>query len=266
MFSIALAMFVAATPVKVASTDWVFSGLDPALAGALESRFVTLLARGGIHVTTAKDVKAMLGLERQKQLLGCAESACTAELAGALGVDGVLFGSVVKAGAGYTVTLRVASASSAQPMSSLSERVAGVEGLQDWLDEAAKKMADELQGKSGPPQEAVVATVAPRSKVVPWVPAILGGAVAIGGAVVFSLRSGPANELQTRVFPDAATVSATRKSGEAFETAGLAMIGVGVAAIVASAIWFAVSPSDSVKVAFAPAPGGAVLAVGGRFP
>ncbi len=56
------------------------------------------LRSGGTTVLTARDLGVVLGVERQKQLLGCEESSCVAELAGALGTDGVIIGDVGKLG------------------------------------------------------------------------------------------------------------------------------------------------------------------------
>ena len=58
------------------------------------------LRYGFVPVTSSKDVQAIVGLDRQKQLLGCGTQSCSAELAGALSVDAPLFGSVAKAGSG----------------------------------------------------------------------------------------------------------------------------------------------------------------------
>lgn len=51
----------------------------------------------------------MIGLERQKKLLGCADdrSSCVAELAGALGTDGIIVGSPGKPGTNFTISLKI---------------------------------------------------------------------------------------------------------------------------------------------------------------
>lgn len=253
-----LAMVLAAAPLKVASSDWSTSGVDPTLAGALESRFVQLLREAGLQVTSSKDVGAILGLERQKQLLGCANESCSAELAGALGVDAMLFASVAIAGSGYTVSVRVISAANGQAISALSGRVKSLDELQDWLDAGAKKMASELKGE--------VAVAAPTTPLVRWIPAIAGGVVGVGGLIVFLERNGPAMELEQRVFPDRATVKSTRGAGEGLETAGIVLMAVGGAAIVTSVFWAALAPADSLRVSLAPIPGGAALSMRGAFP
>src|SRR3954464_15436468 len=95
-----------------------------------------LTREGGFKVTTKNDVAQVLGIERQKQLLGCgdAQSSCLAELAGALGVDGILSGSLARIGSGFTVTLRVLRATDGSELATASVRVKNEEELQDWLD------------------------------------------------------------------------------------------------------------------------------------
>src|SRR5205823_914650 len=53
-------------------------------------------------VTTAAQLSAVLGLERQRQLLGCTEESgsCVAELANALGADVVVQSTVARVGEG----------------------------------------------------------------------------------------------------------------------------------------------------------------------
>lgn len=67
------------------------------LAGAVRDQ--------GFAVITPADVSAVLGLERQRQLMGCAESSCLAELGGALGVDYIVRGTVAVLGSSTAITL-----------------------------------------------------------------------------------------------------------------------------------------------------------------
>jgi hypothetical protein len=139
---LALVLVLAAAPVKVAAIEWSHSGVDKIYAATLEGRYLDLLASNGMRVTSPKDIAAVLGLERQKQMLGCSSDvSCIAELGGALGVDAILYGSVVKGGSSFTVTLRLINARDAQTLSSFSQRLKSEDLLQDWLDAKAKDMA-----------------------------------------------------------------------------------------------------------------------------
>src|SRR5262245_43021401 len=53
-----------------------------------------LYERGGYELVTGADINATLGLEKMKDALGCADTACAAEIGGALGVDLLLSGTV----------------------------------------------------------------------------------------------------------------------------------------------------------------------------
>src|SRR4051812_41792857 len=104
-----LLMMTSAAPVSVAAPAFQIMDVDQRVADAMLDRFATQLeAAGGVKVTSAHDIVQALGLERQRELAGCADAAqsCLAELAGALGADVVLSVNVVKAGTAFTATLR----------------------------------------------------------------------------------------------------------------------------------------------------------------
>src|SRR5438132_10875798 len=105
----------AAQPVKLASVGFIQLNLTEQLANVYAETFAAKLqACGGITVMTPKDIAAVLGIERQKQLLGCSDeaSSCSAEIAGALGVDGIIRGDVARVGTAYQINIRVLSAKS----------------------------------------------------------------------------------------------------------------------------------------------------------
>src|SRR5206468_3795433 len=102
-------------------------------------RFSSLLRSDRLKVTTATDVANVLGVERQKQLLGCGDqSACLAELAGALGVDGILSGSVVKTEATWLANVKVVRAGDGSTWLDASERLKSEEELGNFLDATAR--------------------------------------------------------------------------------------------------------------------------------
>ena len=71
-----------AAPAKLAASAFAVSGEDEARAGVWLERFAEVMRRDGrVEVTTASDLSHLLGLERQKQLLGCDTEAasCLAE-------------------------------------------------------------------------------------------------------------------------------------------------------------------------------------------
>ena len=72
-----------------------------------------------------EDVQAALGLEKQKEALGCNNLTCMAEIGGALGVDLVMYGELGTLGAKYNVNLsliRARDASGAARASKLTDQ------------------------------------------------------------------------------------------------------------------------------------------------
>ncbi len=81
---------------KLAVLDLGASGTSASLAAAVTGVVANEVDRlGSFKVITSDAIRAMLALEQQKQVLGCAaDSACLAEIGGALGVDYLVSGRV----------------------------------------------------------------------------------------------------------------------------------------------------------------------------
>jgi hypothetical protein len=85
-------------------------GADAALAQALTQAVVSeATSRGFYEVLSSRDLAAMIGIERQKQLLGCGEdsSNCMIELGGALNARFVLAGAVSRFGDALQLNLQL---------------------------------------------------------------------------------------------------------------------------------------------------------------
>lgn len=100
--------------------------LGDALAGELRKR-------SGVSVLTQSDVAALLGAERTRQMLGCTDSGCIAELGGALGADRVVHGSIGRVGGSLVVNLSALDPRRAATLASVSERLRGG-GEEAFLD------------------------------------------------------------------------------------------------------------------------------------
>jgi hypothetical protein len=97
-------------PIKVAAMPLHAAGLTDDMAAFYSEHFAAKLgAQSGMRVITQKDIGTLLGLERQKELLGCDDGtgSCLAELAGGLGVEAVTSGEIAKVGAGFQVNVKV---------------------------------------------------------------------------------------------------------------------------------------------------------------
>jgi hypothetical protein len=109
--------------------------LGDALAGELRRR-------SGVSVVTQGDVAALLGVEKTRQMLGCAESGCMAEIGGALGADRVVHGSLGRVGGSLMVNLSALDARRGAAVASVSERLRGA-GDEAFLD-ALPAIADTI--------------------------------------------------------------------------------------------------------------------------
>src|SRR5688572_24149396 len=95
---LALSTSAGEKPLHLAAPGLSYVNLDEKAGDAFLDYFNQQLALAGkIQVATKAEVSAVLGMERQRNLLGCSEQgSCMAELAGALGVDGIITGSLAR--------------------------------------------------------------------------------------------------------------------------------------------------------------------------
>lgn len=139
------------------------SGVDGNVAPVVtELVLEALLSRHQLSALGPSDLKDLLNAEQQRQLLGCDESACLAELAGALGSARLVSGLVGRLGDLFVVTLKLVDLSNAQVIARASTRFQKLE----QAPEAIGPLVDELLGAKAKPRAAMapVATVAERKK------------------------------------------------------------------------------------------------------
>jgi hypothetical protein len=253
MLTTALLLMLSAAPVKIAASGFVVTGENPARANVWLERFAEVMRRNkGIEVTTSDDIAQLLGIERQRQLLGCASdgSSCIAELADALGAGGVLVGTFTKSDDSYLVVLRVVRQPSGAIWWSASSRVKGETALLDWLDEQASACANALipstPGSTGP-----------------YVVGGVGAVVLVTGASLLVV----ANTVGLRAAQEAGTeqsLSSALSTGRAESTSGVVLLAVGAAAITGAILW-KVLDRPAAPVALAPIPGGGLVTFGGQW-
>ncbi|MBX7101489.1 MAG: hypothetical protein K1X89_27490 [Myxococcaceae bacterium] len=269
------ALAVAAAP-KIAAVPFNVVDLSSDRATFYTEHFGDRLVDQGVEVVTPREMGALLGLERQKQLVGCSEenSSCVTELANALGVEGLLLGDIVKLPAGFQLNLKIISASSGKRLAAFSSQVADEGALISTLTQAARPMAEQLSralGRTLSPM-AVVATEPPVATAAAsggarrwwWVPAAVGGLALVGGVV------GLAGAERSRVTLendrlDAQTASGVLSTGQTARTLGF--VGVGVAGLAAAATGvLLLGTSAPVSPVAAVTPGGGMVGVRGSLP
>src|SRR2546421_6199645 len=92
----------------VAVLDIQGTGIDPELLPTLtEILTVEINELGKYKVVAGRDIQAMLGFERQKDMMGCSDAACLAEIGGALGVDRIVAAHIGKVGTTFVVNIKL---------------------------------------------------------------------------------------------------------------------------------------------------------------
>lgn len=160
-----------AAPAKLKLTVPELDGvaLDKGKAEFFTGRLGAALVKAGLNVTTAEDIKALVSMERQRQLTGCSEKSserCMTEIANAMGADGIVVGSVAKLDGSFAVNLKVIDAVDGTTLALFSAEANNEKGVLAVLDTAAGDIADQLQKlKAAPP--VVVNPNAPANQVTP---------------------------------------------------------------------------------------------------
>jgi len=160
-------------PLLVVLDLAVAGGVEPQLASALTEAVATEVAsKGYFEVRASKDIATMLGLERQRQLLGCSDEAgsCLAELAGALGAQFILSGSVAKLGEAFQLSLQTLDSRKTQPLGRSVRIARSLEVLRSQIPYSVA----EATGTPAPP--------AP-SRLLPYSLIGVGGAAILAGGV-----------------------------------------------------------------------------------
>jgi TolB-like protein len=127
---------------------------DAKTADLLTDTFVaTLQHLRGFEVLSSKDIEMALGFERQRQLLGCTETHCLAELGGSLGADYLVSGSLGRLGSSVVLNVESLNMRTNVVDQRFSRRFkAGEEeGLLDALGPAAEALFPAADAGPGPP-------------------------------------------------------------------------------------------------------------------
>ncbi|MBM4777417.1 MAG: hypothetical protein GQE15_06905 [Archangiaceae bacterium] len=245
-------------PVGIAITPLQLVDVSPELGGYAEDRLANHLGDLGFKVTTPADIAALLGIERQRQLLGCSEDGCNAEIGSALGVPLMLVGRVTKLEERFDIDLRVIRQRDGLVVARDTRRIVGIKGLGELMEAAGDSLAKQLAPKT---------PFAWRL----WVP-VLAGTVAAGvGGVLWAQA-----ELQHASYTGAGSLPVTRILGlknidakfaqlSTQRLIGMVVAGAGVVLIAGGFVWNALVPSLPVSVVVAPQAGGATFALGGTF-
>lgn len=259
-------------PIQVAVPGLKLVNLDPKLTDFYTGHLAQQLSFQGVRTLASNEVAALLGFERQRQLMGCDSDACKAQITRALGVDGLLVGSITKLERTYRLDVRILAPKDGKPLAGASassddnDRLVGTFVI--VAEQLAKQLAKSLNRKlEGAPAVEVVRGPS-QVKRLAWIPAVAGGVAAIGGGVGIFLSKGNYDRLTQKrgeplLEPEAERLA---NAGRMQQTLGWVGIGIGAAALVSAAGMYVFGGDEVVRAGVALSPNGASVGVAGVFP
>ena len=105
----------------------------------------SLLARHGVRALGPPDVRTILTAEQQRMLVGCQDEACFSDLAGALGADWLVAGTLGKLGKLWVLSLQLIDPREAKVTARVSTHFESLEKA----PEAIGPLVDKLLGQKG---------------------------------------------------------------------------------------------------------------------
>jgi hypothetical protein len=139
-----------AEPLKLAVPGLTVVDMDEQQASFLSEHLSQQLSDEGAEVANAQDLTVLLGLERQRQLLGCTGRKCATTLTDAVDVDALVLGDIAKLPKDrYQLNLRMLDSTKGTRVKTYSRRVAGYEALLDEIEKASKQLVTAGNKKFG---------------------------------------------------------------------------------------------------------------------
>jgi hypothetical protein len=261
MIVLILSACLAASPHSLAMPGVNVVGLAPGSGTLLSEIAAQELTKRGLKVLSARDIESVLGLERQKELLGCAaQSSCIAELAGALGVDGLLIGDLGKIGTDFAVNLRVLNALDGTTLALFNERTGDETRLPSLLTRAAGALADQLQAHGWLEGQRARGSLRLWS-ILPGLIGVAGVATSVGLAL-----DAQAQWVALKVAPSLESATTARDTGRREELIGNIAMGVGITGLVAAAVLLVLPEPMPLRPFAWASPAGSGFGLSGGFP
>jgi hypothetical protein len=255
-------------PLQIAVLAFTGPG-TPADSLAFDAEhFAQSLRAPGLRVITAREMSTLLGMDRQRQLLGCdaASSSCLAELASALGAAAVVVGDVGRFQDTWQLNVKVLSGSDARVIASRSARVGTELAVLDALSAIGRALAAAVLADHHRPVPEALTRAPAAVKPWGWLPLGLGVAAGAAGGVLFGLSRADAAALTgPGTMLSATDANALRDSGRTRQTLGVALlIASGVALLTGAGLFL--FGQDPIVLTLAPGPDGFAFALAGRLP
>lgn len=261
-----------AEPIRIAVPPLKLVNLDPKLADFYSGHLAQQLTFQGVRTLTNTEIAAVLGLERQKQMMGagCGDN-CSADMGEVLGVDGVLVGSVTRLEKTFQLDVKVVAAGSGAPLASASALSEDNDRLVGTFVVVAEQLAKQLAAKLNrtlDTSKSVELVQGPSTiKRLSFVPALIGVAGGVTGAIFLGIAGGNYGRLTTRRGEPLteAQGQALASQGRTFQTVGWVCVGVGIAGLAAAAGMFLFGGNEVVRAGVALTPDFQGLTLSGSF-
>lgn len=272
MFSLSLMLTasLAAAPVQVAAPTFSVHGLEQKAGDFYADQLAQQLAFRGLKVITRTEIEAVLGNERQRQLVGCGgeDDSCAVELADALGSEALMMGDVARVGDSFRVSVRIIRARNGERVASAVVTGRTEDAILAAFSEVAPQLASQTNaGFRGDAPVAALGLSTRRSGIrqFAWIPAAVGGAAIVGGGYSYLqarqrydlLRSG-----DTLIEPEPSRLRTEGQSWQILSTVGF---GVGAAGLLTAAGLFLFGSETVVETGVTLAPTGSGVGIAGEF-
>jgi hypothetical protein len=121
---------LASGAIRIAVTDFQVDGVDERVARVVNASLLAELRKlSRVSVIGMDEIRAMLDLEAQKQAVGCDEDdSCLAEIAGALGADVLVIGTLAKVGDQHVFGMRRVDQRTASVAGGVNKSMAAKDG------------------------------------------------------------------------------------------------------------------------------------------
>jgi hypothetical protein len=274
LFSLSLVLLTttgATEPIRLAAPGFTGVNVEASALEFYNEHVAQQLSAFKLKVVTHAEIATLLGMERQRALMGCDEtsSACMAELANALGADAMLMGGVARIGSAFQVNLKIISSKDGTQLAKYSSSADGEEALLNALTRGAGELARAIYPKLGrgeaPEPAAMARETTGTVRRMSWIPGAAGIVLLGAGVAMLALSEGRFGELQPSTPITLSDAQRIAREGEEFQTYSRIGFAAGGACLLAAGLMYLFG-GGGVQTAVWFSPHGGGVAFSGALP
>ncbi len=239
-----------------------------------EQMSTELGSTGKFQVISSSDFATLLGLERQKALLGCGDDStnCMAELSGALGAPLVVSGSLSRAGGKMRLDLKLVRTKDATVLSRQGALIEKEADIFTVVPPLVKAIAEAGSAAETSATAAPGVTAPPPARVSKSVPAVIvagvGLVAGLSGIGLWADQGGATDRLVGELANGSVAVEvASQRRGAIYteRTVSIGLMAGGGAVLAGGLIWFLLSGESSPSASLVPIRGGVAVSWSGAW-